>query len=85
MSCPQLPLEILLMIARFLTDDEGELSLADFSSFLKVNRALYACLNRTLWQEAVEVDSITECVFTHLIRTNDFARLEFFPGARRGY
>jgi ankyrin repeat protein len=78
MPPPQLPLEILLMIARLLTDDEGELSLADFNSFLKVNRALYACLNRTLWQEAVEFEDIAEPVFKHLIRTNDIARLKFF-------
>jgi ankyrin repeat protein len=78
MPVPQIPLEILLMIARLLTDDEGKLRFADFNAFLKVNRALYACLNRTLWQEAVEFQDITERVFTHLIRTNDLARLEFF-------
>jgi ankyrin repeat protein len=78
MSPPQFPLEILLMIARLLTDDEGKLCIADFNSFLKVNRALYACLNCTLWQEAVEFEDITERVFTHLIRTNDLARLKFF-------
>jgi ankyrin repeat protein len=74
----QIPLEIMLMIARLLTDDEGKLCFADLNAFLKVNRALYACLNCTLWQEAVEFQDITERVFTHLIRTNDLARLEFF-------
>jgi hypothetical protein len=78
MPPPKLPLEILIMIARILTDEEGHLCLADFNWFLKVNRALYACLNRTLWQEAVELQSMTHCVFTHLIRTNDLPSLRFF-------
>jgi ankyrin repeat protein len=78
MSPPKLPLEILLMIARLLTDDDGELCCADFNSFLKVNGALYACLNRTLWQAAVDSESIAKRAFTHLIRTNNVARLEFF-------
>jgi ankyrin repeat protein len=78
MPPPQLPLEILIMIAHLLTDDKGELCFADFNSFLKVNRALYACLNRTLWQEAVGFKSTTRRVFTHLIHTNDLARLKFF-------
>jgi hypothetical protein len=64
------------MIARLLTDEDGQLCLADFNSFL--NRALYACLNRTLWQEAVELESMTHCVFTHLIRTNDLPSLKLF-------
>jgi ankyrin len=66
------------MIAYLLTDDKGELCFADFNSLLKVNRALYACLNRTLWQKAVEFKDITDCVFTHLLLTNDLARLRFF-------
>jgi ankyrin repeat protein len=74
----QLPLELLLMTARLLTDDDGELCLADFNSFLRINRALYACLNRTLWQEAVKSESITARVFAHSIHTNDLARLKFF-------
>jgi ankyrin repeat protein len=74
----QIPLEILLMIARLLTDDEGKLCFADLNSFLKVNCALYACLNCTLWQEAVKFKNTTERVFTHLVRSNDLARLEFF-------
>jgi hypothetical protein len=80
MPPPKLPLEFLLMIARLLTDDqgEGELCFADFNSFLKVNCALYDCLNRTLWQEAVEDDSIIKRVFTHLFRTNNLAPLKFF-------
>jgi ankyrin len=78
MPSPQIPLEILLTIARLLTDDGGELCLADFNSFLKVNRALYACLNRALWQEAVRSSSTTEHVFSHLFRTNNLTRLKFF-------
>jgi ankyrin repeat protein len=78
MPPPQLPLEILLMIAHLLTDEDGYISLSDFNSFLRVNRALYACLNRTLWREAAEFQDITERVFTHLIHTNDLARLKYF-------
>jgi ankyrin repeat protein len=78
MPPPKFPLEILLMIAHLLTDDEGKLCFADFNSFLKVNRALYSCLNRTLWQEAVEFESITARVFTHLIRINDLAHFRSF-------
>jgi ankyrin repeat protein len=68
------------MIAHLLTDDEGRLCFADFNSYLKVNRALYACLNHTLWQAAVGFWRVTNRVFTHLIRTNDLTRLEFFLG-----
>jgi hypothetical protein len=78
MSPPQIPLEILLMIAHLLTDDEGGLCFADFNSFLKVNRALYACLNRPLWQEAVDCGYMADYVFGHLIHTNNLARLKFF-------
>jgi ankyrin repeat protein len=66
------------MVAPLLIDGEGDLCLADFNSFLKVNRALYSCLNRTLWQAAVESTSTTDRVFTHLILTNDLASLKFF-------
>jgi ankyrin repeat protein len=78
MPSPQLPLEILLDIAHLLTDDDGKLCFADFNSFLKVNRTLYVCLNRTLWQKAVESKPTTMCVFNHVIHTNDLARLKFF-------
>jgi ankyrin repeat protein len=79
MPPPKLPLEILLMIARLLlTDDEGEPCFADFNSFLKVNRSLYDCLNRTLWEKAAESKSTTERLFTRFIRANNLSRLEFF-------
>jgi ankyrin repeat protein len=78
MSLPELPLTILLHIADCLTDDDSKFCFADFNSFLKVNRTLYVCLNRTLWRKAVESKSITECVFKHLIHINDLARLKFF-------
>jgi hypothetical protein len=32
------------MIARLLLEEEDDLALVNFNSFLKVNRALYACL-----------------------------------------
>jgi ankyrin repeat protein len=72
----KLPLEILLDIAYLLIDDDSKLCFANFNSFLKVNRTLYASLNRTLWQKAVAFKPIT--VFTHLIHTNDLASLKFF-------
>jgi ankyrin repeat protein len=78
MSPPEIPFDILLMIARCLTDDDGELCFADFNSFLKVNSSLYACLSRTLWKEAAGSDFATERVFTQLIRTNDLTRLKVF-------
>ncbi|KAA8904891.1 hypothetical protein FN846DRAFT_951826 [Sphaerosporella brunnea] len=78
MSPPQIPLEILLMIAHLLTDHEGWLCFADFNSFLKVNRALYACPNRPLWQEAVDCGYMEDYVFGHLIHTNNLAGLKFF-------
>jgi ankyrin repeat protein len=76
----QIPPEILLMIARLLEDDDGGFCFADLNSLLKVNRTLYACLNRTLWQQAVGSGSTTERAFTHLIRTNDLTSLKFFLG-----
>jgi ankyrin repeat protein len=75
---PELPLEILLMIAHHMRDDDGELRYDDFNSFLQVNRTLYTCLNRTLWKEAAEHAVGAERVFTQLIKTNDLAYLKFF-------
>jgi ankyrin repeat protein len=74
----RIPVEILLTIALLIEDDGGGFSFADFNSLLKANRALYNCLNRTLWKKATESEDITERVFTHLIRTNHLERLEFF-------
>jgi ankyrin repeat protein len=73
-----LPLELLLMIAHLIRDDHGKLRYGDFNSFLQVNRALYACLNRMLWTEAGEHEVDTQRVLTHLIQTNNLASLEFF-------
>jgi ankyrin repeat protein len=68
------------MIADHFRDDHGELRYDDFNSFLKVNSALYASLNRTLWREAAKHTDSTRRVFTHLIKTNNLAQLEFFLG-----
>jgi hypothetical protein len=76
MPSPELPLEVLMMIAHHIRDD-------DFNSFLRVNRARYACLNRMLWKEAEACAVRTQLVLTHSIKTNNLADLEFFPGARR--
>jgi ankyrin repeat protein len=78
MPLPELPLELLLMIAHHIRKPHGELRYGDFNSFLQVNRALYASLNRMLWKEAAKDDVITRRVFTHLIDTNNLAGLEFF-------
>jgi ankyrin repeat protein len=75
---PELPLEILLMIAHHMRDDDGELRYDDFNSFLQVNRAVYACLNRDLWKEAAAHKTSTQRVLTHLLKTNNLARLKSF-------
>jgi ankyrin repeat protein len=78
MQRPQFPLELLLMVANEMRDSSGELRYADFNSFLQVNRALYACLNPTLWRSAGEHYYVRKRVFTHLIRTDNLARLKVF-------
>jgi ankyrin repeat protein len=78
MHPPELPLELLLLIAHHIRDDHGNLRYGDFHSFLQVNRALHACLNRMLWKEAAEHEVGARRVFTHLIRTNNLTCLNFF-------
>jgi ankyrin repeat protein len=78
MPPPELPLELLLMIARHIRDGDGQLRSCDFNSFLQVNYALYANLNRILWLKAAMHKIETQRVFAHLIKTNNLARLEFF-------
>jgi ankyrin repeat protein len=78
MAPPSPPLEILEMIPHHHTDDDGELCLADFNSFVKINRVLYSSLNRELWKKAVESKSTTARVFTQLIRTNNLTLLGSF-------
>jgi ankyrin repeat protein len=80
MTAPKLPLELLLMIAHLIRDDHGKLRYGDFNSFLQVNRALYACLNRMLWTEVGEHKIDTQFVFWYSIETNNLATLEFFLG-----
>jgi ankyrin repeat protein len=80
MAPPELPLELLSMIAHQMRDDNGELRYGDFNSFLQVNRALHSFLNRKLWEEAAEHELGTQRVLTHLIETNNSAGLEFFLG-----
>jgi hypothetical protein len=67
MPPPEIPLELLLMIAHHIRDDQGELRYGDFNSFLQVNRALHACLNRMLWKEVAEHGASVQRVFTHLM------------------
>jgi ankyrin repeat protein len=78
MPAPDIPLELLLMIALHIRDDHGDLRFGDFNSFLQVNRALYACLNRVLWKEAGEHEVHAQRVFTHLIDTNNLPGVELF-------
>jgi ankyrin repeat protein len=74
----ELPTELLLMIANEIIDDYDERCFADFNSFLQVNRTLYVYLNTILWQEAAACEGTTERALTHLINTNNLARLKFF-------
>jgi ankyrin repeat protein len=78
MPPPDLPFDVLILIAPLLTDDDGERCFSDFNSFLQANRSLYNFFNRTLWREAAQSKLATERVFLHLIRTNDLTRLKFF-------
>jgi ankyrin repeat protein len=78
MPLPKLPLDILLLIAPFLTDKDGELCFADFNSFLKVNCALYVHLNPKLWKAAVKSKPTSARVFKHFIRKNDLPKLKMF-------
>jgi hypothetical protein len=77
MTAPNIPLELLLMIAHLIRDDHGKLRDGDFNSFLQVNRALSASLNRMLWTEAGEHEVDTQRVLTHLIQTNNLAVSSF--------
>jgi ankyrin repeat protein len=74
------PLDALIMIADHFRDDHGELRYDDFNSFLKINSALYASLNRKLWREAAKHTDSTRRAFTHLIKNNNLTQLEFFLG-----
>jgi hypothetical protein len=77
MPLPQTPLEIMLIIARQLIDDDGELSYTDCNSFLMANRVLYVCLNRARWNPAVQSEIATDRVFMQLISTVSLRRLRF--------
>jgi ankyrin repeat protein len=74
----QLPLELLIDIADYITDSNGECCYKDLNSFVQVNRALYVRLNPILWQQTVKCNDITERIFKNLINTNNLACLEFF-------
>jgi hypothetical protein len=75
MPPPELLLELLLIVAHCIVNDYGELRYGDYNSFLQVNRALHACLNCKLWEEAAEREVGTQRVLTHLIKTNNLAGL----------
>jgi ankyrin repeat protein len=78
MTPPDLPLDVLLMIAYEMTDDNGERCFDDLNSFLQVNRTLHHYLNPLLWREAASSSKTTPCVLTHLLKTRNLGRLEYF-------
>jgi ankyrin repeat protein len=78
MPPPQFPLEILLLIAHQLLDDDDGLCLSALKSFRQVNRTLYDCLDPVFWREALRRGQTASRVLTSLIRGNDLARLAFF-------
>jgi hypothetical protein len=76
----------MLMIARLLIDDDGELSYADCDSFLKPNRVLYVCLNRARLKPAVLSDIATEGLLTQLLSTVSVRRRGLnSPAARQAF
>jgi ankyrin repeat protein len=78
MTPPDLPLDVLLMIAYEMTDDNGERCFDDLNSFLQVNRTLHHYLNPLLWREAAASTETTKRVLTHLLKTRNLGRLEYF-------
>jgi ankyrin repeat protein len=78
MAPPCLPFDVLLLIADEMTDDNGELCLDDLNTFLQVNSSLYHKLNPRLWKEALSNQKTTARVFTHLLKTRNLERLQYF-------
>jgi hypothetical protein len=73
-----LPLDVLLMIAAEMTDNDGERCFEDLNAFLQVNRTLYYHLNPLLSCEAVWIPEITKRVLTQLLNTHNLERLKYF-------
>jgi hypothetical protein len=59
-------------------DDDHGLCLDTLKSFRQVNRALYACPNRSFWRETLDRRHTTARILTLLIHKNDLAGLKFF-------
>jgi ankyrin repeat protein len=78
MAPPYLPLDVLLMIAYEMTNDDGARCFDDLNAFLQVNRTLHHHLNPLLWREAASSSKTTECVLTHLLNTRNLGRLKYF-------
>jgi ankyrin repeat protein len=90
MSPPQLPLELLLMVAHYLIDlsDDGKLPsnpadaqlyLSNLQSLRQVNRALFNYIDPIFWQKTLGAHAwLSERVLRPSIQTNDLARLTFF-------
>jgi ankyrin repeat protein len=82
MPPPELPLELLLIIAHLLlddfTDNNDGLSLDALKSFRQVNRTLCNSIDPMFWREALKRLHTTQRVFTSLISRNDLSRLTFF-------
>jgi ankyrin repeat protein len=78
MPPPRLPLELLLIISDNITDDRGERRYGDFNAFLKVNVALYSCLNHILWQQAVGCQATVARALIYIIGTRNIDALKRF-------
>jgi hypothetical protein len=78
MAPPYLPLDVLLMIAYEMTNDDGARRFDDLNAFLQVNRTLHHHLNPLLWREAASSSKTTEFVLTHLLNTRNLGRLKYF-------
>jgi ankyrin repeat protein len=78
MTAPDLPLDVLLLIADEMTDDNGEPCFSDLNWFLQVNSTLHDLLNPLLWREAARNPETTKRILMHVIKTRNLGRLKYF-------
>jgi ankyrin repeat protein len=78
MTAPDLPLDVLLLIADEMTDDNGEPCFSDLNWFLQVNSTLHDLLNPLLWREAARNPETTKRILRHVIKTRNLGRLKYF-------
>jgi ankyrin repeat protein len=80
MSLSKLPSELLIIIAYYIADSNGECRYGDLNSLVQANCRLYNSFNTILWQEALESEDKIRGIFLGLI-VNDpknLLRLGFF-------